>query len=372
MPLFMDRHDISGDVGAEDIARLHQEDLKIQDQFGCRGLTYWFDGKRMTAFCLIEANDAEAIRRMHDKAHGQVPHRVIEVDAGIVESFLGRIEDPEKTQHTDLLIINEPAFRVIMLIESGQLELIERGTSGFRKAWQHYHNRVAGLLYGYEGKIVKQRNEGYLVSFRSASHAVQAALKIREEFEILRGEVRDQRMSINIGLSTGVPVTEKELIFEDAIKLAERMCGIVHGELVVTQEVKELYEGANIHGISTDVMVLTKADEAFLTGLMDYTESVWNVVDVKVDDFNGPLGYSKSQFYRKMIWLTGKSPNTFIRDYRLKEALKLLQSNAGNVSEIAYETGFTSPSYFTKCFQRKYGLSPTEFSNLQPVHQVAD
>src|SRR5450432_3372320 len=116
MPIYMDRHDVSEVVTAEIVAQIHQEDLKIHDQFGCRGLTYWFDDKRKTAFCLIEAPDPEAIREMHNRAHGQVPHSVIEVDASIVESFLGRIEDPEKTKDTALNIINDPAFRTIMVI----------------------------------------------------------------------------------------------------------------------------------------------------------------------------------------------------------------------------------------------------------------
>ena len=63
MPLFMDRHDVSEDVTAENVAQLHQADLKIQSQFGCKGLTYWFDDVRKTAFCLIEAQDAESIRQ---------------------------------------------------------------------------------------------------------------------------------------------------------------------------------------------------------------------------------------------------------------------------------------------------------------------
>ena len=85
MPIYMDRHDVSETVTAENVAELHQKDLKIQDQFGCRGLTYWFDEKRKTAFCLIEAPDAKDIQKMHNQAHGQVPHSVIEVDARIVE-----------------------------------------------------------------------------------------------------------------------------------------------------------------------------------------------------------------------------------------------------------------------------------------------
>ena len=66
MPIYMDRHDVSETVTAENVAQLHQADLKIQDQFGCRGLTYWFDEKRKNAFCLIEAPDARAIHKMHD------------------------------------------------------------------------------------------------------------------------------------------------------------------------------------------------------------------------------------------------------------------------------------------------------------------
>ena len=103
MPIFMDRHDVSDAVTAEKIAQIHQEDLKVQEEFGCRGLTYWFDDKRRTAFCLIEAPNAEAIQKMHDKAHGQVPHSIIEVESSIVESFLGRIQDPEKARGAECL-----------------------------------------------------------------------------------------------------------------------------------------------------------------------------------------------------------------------------------------------------------------------------
>ena len=123
MPIFMDRHDVSETVTAENVAQIHQEDLKIQDEFGCRGLTYWFDDKRKTAFCLIEAPDAKAIQKMHDKAHGQVPHSIIEVETSIVESFLGRIQDPEKARNKGLNIIDDPAFRTIMVISLSQITL---------------------------------------------------------------------------------------------------------------------------------------------------------------------------------------------------------------------------------------------------------
>src|SRR6056297_2871933 len=105
MPIYMDRHDLSNEITAESVAKLHLEDLKIQDKYNCRGLTYWFDDKRKTAFCLVEAPDAQSLIDMHNSAHGEVPHRIIEVEPNIVESFLGRIEDPDKSKNASLNII---------------------------------------------------------------------------------------------------------------------------------------------------------------------------------------------------------------------------------------------------------------------------
>ena len=361
----MDRHDVSETVTAEHVAQLHQEDLKIQHQFGCRGLTYWFDDKRKTAFCLIEAPDIKAIQKMHNQAHGQIPNSIIEVEPSIVESFLGRIEDPEKAQNTGLNIINDPAFRTIMVISLIRLTLIKRDSLQFNSTLRKFNRAIRKILNAYEGKSVSQSDYHYLVSFKSVTNAAHAAFDI----QLLNKEFSKYKMNkkviLKMGLSAGVPVTKKQLIFEDTIKLAERMCEIVKGEIIVSAEVKDLYKSENANAFINGkrIFSLTQADEKFITLLMDYTDAAWNSTNLKVDNFSKPLGCSKSQLYRKMILITGKSPNTFIMEYRLKEALKLLRKNAGNISEISFEAGFSSPSYFTKCFKKKFGLLPAIYLN---------
>jgi len=362
MPIFMDRHDVSEAVTAEIVAQIHQEDLKIQSQFSCRGLTYWFDDQRKTAFCLIEAPDAESIKRMHERAHGDVPHRVIEVDTSLVESFLGRIQDPVKSQNTTLNIINDPAFRIVMIISIDGFPPSSK-SSQFKSSLHDFNNMILETLQSYEGSIVKQSERHFLISFKSVTNAVNTALEIR----ILLNEFRDKaadKFNLKIGLSAGVPVSEKNLIFEDAIKLAERMCRVVQGEIMAASEVRELYDSENANTINEAIIsCLTKSDEKFLTMLMDYLESRWNNADLKVEDFNKPVACSKSQLYRKLMALSGKSPNTFINDYRLEEALVLLNKHDWNISEIAFETGFNSPSYFAKCFQKRYNYQPSCFSS---------
>ncbi len=73
------------------------------------------------------------------------------------------------------------------------------------------------------------------------------------------------------------------------------------------------------------------------------------------------LGTSKATFYRKIKQATGLSANEFIRDVQLQKAAALLEKKLGNVSEIAYATGFNNLSYFAKCFQDKYGHTPHKY-----------
>ncbi|HEY2350248.1 MAG TPA: nickel-binding protein [Puia sp.] len=365
MPIFMDRHDVSDAVTAEQIAQIHQEDLKIQNEFGCRGLTYWFDDKRKTAFCLIEAPDAKAIQKMHNKAHGQVPHSIIEVESSIVESFLGRIQDPEKARDTGLNIINDPAFRTIMVIFLDQLTTGVKNSLPSKSSFDKLNRDMRKILQSHEGNVVKQSDDYYLISFKSVTNAAHAALDIQQLNKEFTKTGQKGKGYVKIGLSAGVPVTQKQLIFEDTIKLAERIAALVKGEIVVSAEVKELYrsENANTFIKGKGIITLMESDEKFITLLMDYTDKVWNDTNLKVDHFCKPLGRSKSQLYRKMILLSGQSPNTFIREYRLKEALKCIQKRSGNISEIAFTTGFSSPSYFTKCFKKKFGLIPADYLN---------
>ena len=88
MPIFMDRHDMKG-TRPEDVAQDHLKDLEVQDRYGVKWLTYWFDQERGTTFCLVDAPDKETAERAHREAHGHVAGEIIEVSLSAVEAFLG-------------------------------------------------------------------------------------------------------------------------------------------------------------------------------------------------------------------------------------------------------------------------------------------
>lgn len=354
MPIFMDRHDVSDSVTAENVAELHQKDLKIQHEFGCRGLTYWFDDLRKTAFCLIEAPGEESIKEMHDHAHGEVPHRIIEVDPAIVESFLGRIEDPVNAKNTRLNIINDPAFRIIMAVEPEFYS--------FRLVHESCKIGVDETARRFEGRIVTHKEDRFLASFISVSKAIECALEIQDSCK----EGKDKfPANLAIGLSAGVPVTQQNSLFEDTVNLAKNMCYINAG-ITITEEIRDLYRSGNLSytALEDKVFVLSGADQKFLIQLMEFLGKESSNTAVTVKSFQQYLGLSKTQLYRKMTALTGDSPINFLLRYRLKQTLQMLHKSSNNIAETAYATGFNSPSYFSKCFRKVYGLSPTAYKEL--------
>jgi AraC-like DNA-binding protein len=301
---------------------------------------------------------------MHDTAHGEVPHKIIEVDNDIVESFLGRIEDPAKSQNTELNIINDPAFRIIMVAGTKRLSLKDSASKQLNSVIHDHNKSLVKTLNKFNGSIVKQQSDYFLTSFESVTNAVLCAIEIQTKLKRTIDRKHDSDIKLSIGLSAGIPVTEKDGIFENTIKMAERLCDVVKGQIVVSSEVKDLYESENLN-ISIDVelvYVLNPIDEKFLSILMDYTEREWSNPALNVDEFSRELGYSKSQLYRKMISITGSSPNIFIKEYRLNRALKLINKQNGNISKIAFETGFSSPAYFSKCFQETFGVLPSTYT----------
>ncbi|MEJ1238016.1 nickel-binding protein [Chryseolinea sp. T2] len=359
MPIYMDRHDISDEITAEHLARMHQADLKIEHLYGCRGMTYWCDEKRKLAFCLVEAPNSKALEDMHIHAHGGYPHKIIEVDASIVETFLGRIEDPVNTKNTELNIIDDPAFRTLMAITIEKTPSKKTDKEVLAEAIKQTNRSLEQTITKFQGRIVSHKDDCILASFESVTNAVLCTL---ESQAIPDTTSQGRHLKMKMGLSAGVPVTDKKNLFEDTIKMSRYLSEIGRGNITVTSEVKDIFEGENFNRtIDKSIVVLDLNSEKFLKLLMDYFEKEWNNPSLSVEKLSAELGLSKSQANRKLKSLTDKSPNQFIQEIRLQKALVSIKLNNQTISEIAYESGFTSPTYFSRAFKKRFGLSPSEF-----------
>jgi AraC-like DNA-binding protein len=173
-------------------------------------------------------------------------------------------------------------------------------------------------------------------------------------------------LQLNVGLSAGSPVTGQNDLFGEAVQMARWLCLLAGGDkVVVSSEVNDLLITEGINGLRQELCVeaLTPSDEMFLTRFAAITEAAWNEPALDIDKYCREIGMSRSQFYRKTTSLTGHSPNDFLRTYRLTKALKLLEKRHDSISEVAFKAGFGSPSYFSKCFKKQYGVLPSALSD---------
>lgn len=106
---------------------------------------------------------------------------------------------------------------------------------------------------------------------------------------------------------------------------------------------------------------VSDVDKGFVDRFRELIEENLADSELSVEDLGSKMGLSRVQLYRKIKAFTNYSPNELVRIARLKKAASLLASSEKTISEITYEVGFTSPSYFTKCYKEYFGESPTDF-----------
>jgi CheY-like chemotaxis protein len=100
-------------------------------------------------------------------------------------------------------------------------------------------------------------------------------------------------------------------------------------------------------------------DEKFLNKIIKVIEKHLSEENFSIEECGSEVGMSRTHLYKKVKALVGKSPSQYVRTVRLTYAKKMIEEGKGNISEIAYSVGFSSPAYFSKCFKEEFGYPPS-------------
>lgn len=248
-------------------------------------------------------------------------------------------------------------YRFVMVIEtSNYLKRLE--ANQFNLFTQKLHNSLLKSFNHFKGKILVNNDNMYIVKFKSVTNTILCTLKIHDNFKYITPKFDASIRQLKIGIASG----DKNDI-NSIIKLAKRICEIVKDQIVVTTEVKRLYEAVNKNSFinKEHIKTLKPENKVFINEIMDFSETIWTNSDFNVNDFSKNLGLSKTQVYRKLKMLTGKSPSKFLREFRLNKALIMLHEKQANITIISEKSGFNSLTYFTKCFKEKFGILPSKY-----------
>ena len=242
--MYMDRHDLPG-ITPEELAEAHMRDMEVQERYGVRYHTYWFDPSNGSVFCLAEGPSKQAVETVHDQAHGQLASTILELDPTVpLNSLLGTLPvHPPGTPYT------APAMRAIVFTDlSGSVaQTYALGDAGHLELLRVHDQIVRREIEAFGGREVKHTGDGIMAAFTSVASAVGFAIAAQRAF---RGhnEQNAVPLDVKIGISAGEPVTDdNDDLFGASVQLAARLCdNAAGGEIRASLAVRELSAGKQI------------------------------------------------------------------------------------------------------------------------------
>lgn len=348
MPLFIDLH-IDSSLTLDIIKQAHLADKAVQAKHGVRYLQILLNQPQGYLFCLMEGPDKESCARVHQEAHGHIACNILEITQGDFSALLSnkQMDSMDFTLNSDGSL--DTGIRTLLYISL-------LGSSENCRAAKEIINKMLKQSDGRSGESFENQ---LMVLFDSTTAAVDTGMNIRRSIEESNIAV-EIRMAVNLG----PPLQEKGNFFEDVRKSVEHFAFLSDsGQITISSKVMQLYAGDRQKNLKV-LKVVQAADEKFLNELMESLEKVWNKNDLTMDEFAREIGVSKSQLARKLKTLVDITPNDFIKEYKLRKAVSLMEDHALNMAEISMEVGFSNPSYFTKCFRKRFGKAPSDYATV--------
>lgn len=241
---------------------------------------------------------------------------------------------------------------------------------------------ISQFVQQYRGNVVHYDRQTFIATFEGPSKAVHCTLDLQDVIQYL-----------HVQLAIGIHIRECLITPSISCEIDEVAQAIFQytkpNQTLVTQTVKHLLSGAGLSFTSCLTMMQTPSGESLsLFAVSDDSrgdtptdsfprmhlpqndsllENVLQSIDMHlsneslgVDMLCREIGISERQLQRKLKAITNKSPNQLISSVRLHRAKELLLTQKYTIAKIASQTGFSSPSYFSKCFKKEFGLSPSD------------
>lgn len=239
--MYMDRHDLPG-ITPEELAEAHMRDMEVQEQYGVRYHTYWFDPSNGSVFCLAEGPSKQAIETVHKEAHGQLASVILELDPTTpLNTMLGVLP-----MHPPGTAYQAPAMRAIVFTDlSGSVaQTAQLGDAGHLELLQVHNKIVRDALQDTGGREVKHTGDGIMAAFTSVAAAVGFAIAAQRAFREYNAD-NPVPLDVKIGISAGEPVTDdNDDLFGASVQLAARLCDVASaGEIRASLAVRELSAG---------------------------------------------------------------------------------------------------------------------------------
>jgi class 3 adenylate cyclase len=247
MPLYLDIHQVPG-ATAEDLRKAHEADLAVQGKYGVDYRKYWHNEKCGKVFCLVEAPNAEAARKVHAEAHGLEAEKIIEVDPDMIDGFLGDTfaNDAGAAVFPGMSGARDTAVRSVMFTDVvGSTEMAQRLGDDIAFELISIHDAIVrAAVNEFNGRVIKHTGDGIMAVFVSPVQTVKSACRIQAAVQAIEPNVTIPAFQVRIGAAAGEPIERDNDFFGSTVNLAARLCAHAEpGKVLVTNGIAELCLG---------------------------------------------------------------------------------------------------------------------------------
>jgi DNA-binding response OmpR family regulator/nitrogen-specific signal transduction histidine kinase len=268
--------------------------------------------------------------------------KVIHLDSEVARNPFVNEQDMDDRQKVLVIDDNPEICSYVRLVLESKFMVLEAedGLSGYKLAMKHVPDLIISdvMMPGMDGVELSRK----LKTEISTSHIPIILLTACS--------LDEQRIT---GLESGA---DDYIAKPFNVKILEAR---IHNLIENRKRLKEVFSAGFFSKVNAPEMD-KDTDKSFINRFRHLLEDNYTKSELNVEDLGKNMGLSRSQLYRKTKALTNYSPNELLRIVRLQKALELINTSELSVSEIAYRVGFTSPSYFAKCFKDHYNQSPTD------------
>lgn len=247
MPLYLDIHQVPG-ANAEDLRKAHEADLAVQAKYGVDYRKYWHNEKCGKVFCLVEAPNAEAARKVHSEAHGLEAEKIIEVDPDMIDGFLGgtEVNAAGAAVFPGMSAARDNAVRSVMFTDIvGSTEMAQRLGDDIAFELISVHDAIVrAAVSEFSGRVIKHTGDGIMAVFVSPVQTVKSACRIQTAVSAIEPNASVPAFQVRIGAAAGEPIERDNDFFGSTVNLAARLCAHAEpGKVLVTNGIAELCLG---------------------------------------------------------------------------------------------------------------------------------
>ena len=228
-----------------------------------------------------------------------------------------------------------------MLSDHYRILEAENGKSGFAMAQESIPDLILS-------DIMMPEMDGYQLCEKIKTH------ELTSHIPVILLTARADHQSRLAGLQTGADDYLSKPFDADELKL------IIRNRIEERRKLRERFSREIT--LEPKEISITSYDEKFLLKVLAIIEEHMDDENFSIQELSREAGFSNMHFYRKIKALSGQTPSQFLCTIRLKRAAKLLAKSSDNVTQIAYSVGFTSLSYFNKCFKEQFGVTAGQYA----------